>query len=236
MAKAKRKTSRASSVKKTWYPILAPKLFNSQAIGETYIAEPSKSIGKTVAANLMNLTRDMRKQNLKVIFEITNATSGKFYTDIIGYEMISSSIKRMIRRGKRKIDYSFKTVTADGYRLQLKVIMITIGLANLSSLTRLRKICKEELTALLSKTNYLNFVDDLVNHKFQGFIKKKLSKAYPLRTFELRFMKVMKKGKAPEKEVEKEIKKEVPKEEVKKEVEKEAPKEEAKPEEEVKKE
>ena len=55
-------------------------------------------------------------------------------------------------------------------------IMVTIGLTNLSSLTRLRKACKEEMGKYFEKTKYEKFVDELVHHRVQGNMKKLLSK------------------------------------------------------------
>jgi small subunit ribosomal protein S3Ae len=193
MAKAKRKTSR-TAVKKTWFQITAPALFNKQTIGEMPLVEASKAMGRTVPVNLMNLTGDMRKQNINVIFEINNVTGSRLYTELVGYKMVASSIKRMVRRGKRKVDYSFTAKTSDGYKLKIKVIMVTLGLTYLSSLTGLRKACEEEVSKLLGKMKYEKFVDELVNHKVQTIVKKLVSKVYPLRMFEIRDMKVLKKG------------------------------------------
>ncbi|MBW2995914.1 hypothetical protein KY332_01305 [Candidatus Woesearchaeota archaeon] len=199
MAKAKRKTSR-TAVKKTWFQITAPAMFNKQTIGEIPLVEASKGMGRTVPVNLMNLTGDMRKQNINVIFEINNISGSKLYTELVGFKMVASSIKRMVRRGKRKVDYSFTAKTADGYKLKVKVIMVTLGLTYLSSLTGLRKACDEEMVKMLSKMKYENFVEELVNHRVQTNVKKLLSKVYPLRMFEVRDMQVMKKGsEAPKK-------------------------------------
>ncbi|MEE9525482.1 MAG: hypothetical protein V3V78_02640 [Candidatus Woesearchaeota archaeon] len=203
MAKAKRRTTK-SAVKKTWIPIIAPALFNKQTLGETPVVESSKSIGKTVPVTLSNLTRDMRQQNISVIFEITNLSSNKFFSELIGFEMAAASVKRMVRRGKRKVDYSFEVKTADDYKLRLKVIMITIGLTNLSSLTRLKKACKEEIDKYFAKNSYDRFAAELVGHRVQGTMKKILNKTYPLRLFEVRYMKVLKKPSAEKKKVVKE--------------------------------
>jgi len=193
MAKAKRKTVK-TGVKKTWYKVVAPRLFNNQVIGEIYIAEPSNAIGKKVPVNLTNLTRDMRQQNINVFFEINKISGSKFYSEFIGFKMVPSSIKRMVRRGKRKVDYSFKAETKDGYELVIKFIMVTIKLTNLSALTGLRKECEKNVKEMLKKMKYNKFVNSLVNHRIQSKLRKVLSKVYPLKICEIREMKVLKKG------------------------------------------
>jgi small subunit ribosomal protein S3Ae len=214
MAKAKRRAAKAGP-KKVWIPILAPALFNKQQIGETYVTEASKAVGKTVPVNLMNLTGDMRQQNINVVFEINSVSGSKLYSEMIGFKMLPSSLKRMVRRGKNKVDYSFKAKTADGYRLKVKVIMVTIGLTKLSATTRLRKTCKEEFKKYFENTKYEKFVDELVHHRVQGSMKKLLSKAYPLRMFEVRHMEVIKKGEAEKKKVSKPKEKEAASKETK---------------------
>ena len=191
MAKAKKK-SKASTVKKTWYSIIAPKLFNEQVIGEMPVGlEASKNIGRFVSVNLMNLTRDMRKQNTKMVFKINNVTGSKFHTEVIGFEMIPSSIKRMVRRGKRKVNYSFEILTSDKKNVKIKVIIITRGMTYNSSLTDLKKVCKEQVDETASKLTFEKIVSELVSYKFQSTMKRNLQKIYPLKAFEVNYMRVI---------------------------------------------
>ncbi|MBD3354444.1 hypothetical protein GF361_00485 [Candidatus Woesearchaeota archaeon] len=199
MAKAKRKTVK-TGVKKTWYKVTAPKLFNSQVIGELYIENPSQAVGKKVPVNLTELTRDMRQQNINVFFKVNKVSGSKLYTEFVGFEMVPSSLKRMVRRGKRKVDYSFKAETKDGYNLRIKVIMVTIKLTNLSALSGLRKECEKNIKTMLKKMSYDRFIADLVNHRIQSKLRKILSKIYPLKICEIREMKVLSKGKGPKTE------------------------------------
>ncbi len=193
MAKAKRKTVK-TGVKKMWYKVTAPKLFNSQVIGELYVENPSKAVGKRVPVNLTELTRDMRQQNINVFFEVNKVSGSKLYTEFVGFEMVPSSLKRMVRRGKRKVDYSFKAETKEGYKLRIKVIMVTIKLTNLSALSGLRKECEKNMKTMLKKMSYDQFVGDLVNHRIQSKLRKMLSKIYPLKMCEIREMNVLGKG------------------------------------------
>ena len=210
MAKAKKKVGKSSSVKKQWFKIHAPKLFNEQVIGEAYLAEIANGIGRQVPVNMMNLTGDMKRQNITIMFKTNNATANKLMTEVIGYQIQPSSIKRMVKRGKNKVDFSFSAVTSDGIKVQIKTILVTLRATNLSYLTSLRNVLKENLTRTLAKMKYEVFVSDLVNHKIQSILKNQLKKIFPLRTCEIRYMKVTGKGKPP---VLKEPKKKVVKEE-----------------------
>ena len=59
MAKAKKRVGKGSKIKKQWFQIVAPKIFNEQVIGEAYLTEIEKGIGRQVPINMMNLTGDM---------------------------------------------------------------------------------------------------------------------------------------------------------------------------------
>ena len=95
---------KVKTVKKQWYSIIAPKLFNNVVLGETLVYEPEKMVGKCLKQNLMNLTNDIKRQNINVNFEIVNVENGKAHTEIIGYNMVTSSVKRFVRRNVEKID------------------------------------------------------------------------------------------------------------------------------------
>ena len=195
MAKAKKRATRGTVVKKSWYPITAPRMFNEQVIGEILIAEPSKAIGRMVPANLMNLTRDMKKQNINVMFKIINVTGSKLYTEFVGYDMQASSIKRMVRRGKKKIDYTFSAVTGDGVKIKLKAIIVTRNNTNLSTLTSLRKACRDNIRNMFAKIKCDDVIRDLISHKTQSIAKKTLGKIYPLKLLEFRSVRLGKKSK-----------------------------------------
>jgi len=199
MAKAKRKSSR-TTVKKTWYPILAPRLFNRQAIGDIALPEAQKAVGRIVKVNLGNLTGDMKKQNVTVAFKIIGIADNKLQTEVIGYKIVDAMIKRFVKRGKSRVDCSFIAVASDGSKMRIKTIMITGNITHKSSLTDLRNACEEDIKRIMGKESYENILNDIANHRLQSILKKRLSKIYPLRLMEIRELKLLGKGKAPVKE------------------------------------
>ncbi len=214
MAKAKRRGTKGSAVKKQWFPIIAPRVFNKQTVGEMFLVDAASAMGRLVPINLMNLTGDMRKQNFTVYFKINNITNNKLFTDIVGYEALPSSIKRLIRRGKNKIDYSLMASTSDGYKLRVKLVLVTRNITKLSSLTSLRRVCDEALKKLISNMTYESFISELIGYKIQMGMKKQLSKIYPLKICEIRYVRVIKEGAVKAVAKESAVKDEVTKEEV----------------------
>jgi len=218
--------------KKQWFKIVAPKLFNEQVVGETYLYSLSDAVGRTVKANLMNLTREMRAQNTNIKLGINRISGDKAYTEIIGYSMIPAAIKRMVRRGKTKLEMSFVVETADHKKIRIKPIAITQKLVKHSVSLGIGKAIKNALEKNFRKSNYSIIIQAIVSHKFQGSLKKQLSKVYPLKIFEIKDMHVEKEAKAKglsEEIIQKEIDaKEVKEQEEKKAEQKEADKEEKK--------
>jgi ribosomal protein S3AE len=218
MAKA---TRAVRGKKKHWLKIYSGKPFNEQVIGETLLADSSSAIGKPLKVNLMNLTGNIKNQNTNIQFVVDNVSEGKAHTKVHGYEMISAALKRLIRRRSSKIDMSFDAVTSDGVKIRIKPFLLTRNKANNSVLNALRKTAKENVIKTISNTGYQNIIQDLVNHRFQVNMKKQLSKIYPIKIFEIKFLKtrlpkkeipkVKKAPKVEEKPKAKPAKKEVPK-------------------------
>ena len=89
--------------KKKWVEILAPKLFNNAVIGEVPVYETETVMGKKAKVNLMSLTRDMKKQNYNITFEVIEIVGEKAHTRVIGYNMLSSLLKRLARRDRKSV-------------------------------------------------------------------------------------------------------------------------------------
>ncbi|MAH01912.1 hypothetical protein CMO87_01615 [Candidatus Woesearchaeota archaeon] len=178
-------------IKKEWYPILAPKIFQNAVLGETHVYEPQQMVGKGITKNLMNLTNDVKRQNININFKIVDVQNGKAITDVVGYYMVQSSIRRLIRRNIEKIIMSFPCKTSDNKNLQIKPLLITRSATTGSVATKMRKYAQDFLVKYVESVNYDNLVNDLVDHKLQNSLRKTLNKIYPLRICEIKSMEIV---------------------------------------------
>ena len=110
--------------KKVWYQISAPKQFEYTIIGETPVYDPSEMMGKTLSHSLMNLLNDPKKQNVSINFKVTQVDGNKAMTQIIGFKIANSSLKRFVRRNSEKIDLSFSCETSDNVTIRVKPLLI----------------------------------------------------------------------------------------------------------------
>ena len=72
MVKAKKTTATIVKwKKKKWYNLVAPKMFNSQQLGQTLASDDSQLKDRTTTLNLMTLTRDIKKQkNSRLLYDL----------------------------------------------------------------------------------------------------------------------------------------------------------------------
>jgi len=178
-------------IKKEWYPILAPKIFQNAVLGETPVYDPQQMIGKGITTNLMNLTNDVKRQNININFKVVDVQNGKAITNVVGYYMAQSSIRRMIRRNIEKIVMSFPCKTSDNKNLQVKPLLITRSATTNSVATKMRKNAQDFLVKYIGAISYENLINDLVNHNLQNSLRKVLNKIYPLRVCEIKSMEIV---------------------------------------------
>lgn len=195
--------------KKKWYQILAPKEFNEAIIGETPSLDPRLLIDKVVTVNLMDLTRDIKKQNINMRFKVTGLKENKAQTEVIGYQTINTFIKRIIRKGRDNIHDSFVCKTSDEKSVRLKPLMITVNKTKGVVINSLIKALRVNLTEYVKKITYKELVNDLVSHNLQSSLKNSLKKIYPLRSLEIKEMLLETEKKVIGKKEQKEVKEKV---------------------------
>jgi len=172
--------------KKKWCPIVAPELFNNHVIGESLVDDASLLMGKAITANMMQLTGDMKKQNVNLMFKVIDVKEGKGLTQLVKYELSPSSLKRLAKREKDKLSDSFVVKTADGKLVRIKPIMITNNQTKGSTLAALIKNCRAVCKEIVNHSPFDQLIVDLVEYKFQKQVRDALHQTYPLRNLEIR--------------------------------------------------
>ena len=178
-------------LKKHWVQVMAPSMFKHEHLGDSYVGETSTLQGRGITVNLMNITGDMKKQNLNVSFRITNIKEGKAYTRAVGLEMQPSSVKRLVRRGRTKIDASFLVQLKHGQVCRIKPLVITKALTNNSTAASLRHKLQEVVQDALKDVAFETLVYDVVNQKLQRYVRTQLNSIYPIRSVDIRVAQLL---------------------------------------------
>lgn len=174
--------------KKKWCPIIAPAMFNNKVIGESLLDDASMLMNRHITVNMMQLNGDMKRQNVSIMFKVTDVKEGKGLTEAVKYEISSSSLRRLAKRDKDKLSDSFVVKTSDGKLVRIKPLMITNNLTKGSVSAALIRDCRAACKELVNKLPFEQLIGDLVQNKFQKEVKEMLHKTYPLRTLEVRML------------------------------------------------
>ncbi len=172
--------------KKRWIAIHAPKLFNEQIIGESYVGEPQELVGRHVSVSLMVLTGDPQKQSVNVGFKITGAKDNAVTTELIGYLVLPSAAKKLMRRARSKIDDSFIVETSDKKYVRVKPLIITRGRTSNSVLASMLKLERAFIAKTISKMDFESFVKEVIQKKLQHGLNQLLRRLYPVGACEIR--------------------------------------------------
>ena len=179
MAKVKKKAIKVK--KKHWFKVIAPKAFDEQVLGETYVAEAGLMKDKSISLNLKCFAYRMSKQNISVGFKVNEIKENKAYCTLIKYNLLQASVKRLASRGKEKIIDSFVVKSQDGKNVRIKFILITTGKVSNSSLTAIRNALRVQASNMLAGIDYEDILLQTITYKIQPKLKRSLAKIYPLR-------------------------------------------------------
>jgi len=172
--------------KKVWLPLIAPALFNNQPIGEMYVDEPQHAVGRRITVSLMTLIGDPQRQSVHISFSITKAENNQLLTQMHGYSIAPVAVRKMMRRARNRLDDSFVVKTQDGIAVRVKPALITRSRTKSSVLAHLKRQMRTTIVRAIAKLTFIDFMRDLVAHKFQRELQDALRKIYPLQTCELR--------------------------------------------------
>jgi small subunit ribosomal protein S3Ae len=181
--------------KKEWFQILAPKSFNSALIGETLASEASELMGRPVSVNLMVITNNFKHQNINVTFIVDNISGDKATTQAHGCELMTASVKRLIRRRREHIFDSFVVETKEKKSVTFKPLLITRGAATNSVVTKIRLTARNFIANYASKNDFDTLFRDVAFGKLQKMLSDRIKKICPLRSCDIRVFKLEEKRK-----------------------------------------
>jgi small subunit ribosomal protein S3Ae len=173
-------------VKKKWVSITASKFFNNELLGECYVVSSDLLMGRTVSANLANLTGDIRQQSITLKFLVTSVEGETGVADVVGYAMAASGIRRMVRRGSDRIDESFICDSSEGQKLQIKPMLITKTITNSAVHHSLRQALIGSLAKMVKRYTFNALINEVITSKLQMALKTELKKIYPLKSVEIK--------------------------------------------------
>src|SRR5256886_8474152 len=83
---------------KVWYNLLAPEMFNKQALGETPTDDPGKLVGRVTEVTVQDLTGDFGKKHIKLASRVDHVQGQDALTKFAGPAMTPAYFRRLTRR------------------------------------------------------------------------------------------------------------------------------------------
>jgi len=159
-------------------------------IGESYLSNAEKAVGRVMKVNLRNLTGSMRDQNVYISLKISGVKGQTLQTQSVGYELVPIYVKRAVRKKTSRVDDVLDFKTKDGKEVKLKALIMALNRIPKSTATEIRKAVQNELNEEISRGNFESFLTNIVNFRIQLGLKKKLTKIYPVREVMIRSAKL----------------------------------------------
>jgi small subunit ribosomal protein S3Ae len=174
------KKSRVSVIKKRWYDVLAPVVFDKVLVGQTPAADPEKLPGRKIVANLAQFIKAARRQSATVELLITEVKTGKCETELVKMEVSPPQVKRLVRRAKKRVDDSFVVETKDEVKVRLKPLLLVKDSVQKSVLTGLRAATQKFYQEVAKELTYNELVNKIFLQETEKVLKVELRKVYPV--------------------------------------------------------
>jgi len=182
---------------KAWYNILAPEMFNKQALGETPADEPTKIVGRVTEVTVQDLTGDFSKMHIKLQFRVNHVQGQDALTEFVGHDMTSDYIRRLTRRKRTRTDLTVDVITKDGWNVRVKPMAITDRRIQTAKQRVLRTIMKNVVVDVASKQSIGEFVKGIISGDLAKTIALGCKPIHPVSRVEVRKSEVWAMGETP---------------------------------------
>ena len=179
------------AIKKSWYEIVAPKMFGEAVIGETPAFDPKTLVGRNIKVNLTELGKDYQKFFMKMIFKIESVDKSRVLTKFIGHDVTAERIYRMVQRRARRVDCVVDIKTSDDVKIRLKIIAILAQRIGTSIKDAARKKIKKTVENFVSGLTLEVLIKSIIDDQLQKIIKEECKKIYPVSAVEIRKSEIL---------------------------------------------
>ena len=171
---------------KVWYNLLAPEMFNKQALGETPTDEPGKLVGRITEVTVQDLTGDFSKMHIKLAFRVSQVQGQDALTQFVGHDMTSDYIRRLTRRKRTRTDLTVDVVTKDGWNVRVKPMAITDRRIQTAKQRVIRTIMTKTVTDVAAKQSIGEFVKGIISGDLAKTIALACKPIHPVSRVEVR--------------------------------------------------
>lgn len=173
-------------MKKNWFEIIAPDVFDNETVSETPAEKDHDVLERTVKVGLKDLMPSSDKYYMDVTLQVREVDGKKAKTELVGHTTSKEFVSKMVRRRSDRIDQVSDVTTKDDRRVRVKLIASTIKNTNSAAKTSIRKKMDELVHEKAEKKDYDDFMRSIFQGEFQEEVNDACSTIYPLRSVEFR--------------------------------------------------
>ncbi len=171
--------------RKQWFELVAPKEFDERQLGET-VAEKEKNLANRVLkVNLGDLTGQRQRRHITVAFKVAGIEGKRAKTFVLGHKMSPGFLNRLVRRRMSKVEVTQIVETADGRKLKVKSIALSLRKLARNQETDLRNALRERMGKGCRKKQLTQLQQELIFGVAASKLFKQLKKIAPLRRVEV---------------------------------------------------
>ena len=177
----------AKKVKK-WFMVHAPQLFGGEELGEIIAEEPEKLINRVLRLSLGDLTGKMGPTSAYTFvgIRIKEVNGIACMTQLVGHEMSPVYLSTIIRRRRSILDLVRDVTTADGVKLRVKLLLISVSKLSGKQANALRRALADALAEEAKKESFDKFIQEILFGRMSTKLFNSLKKIAPLRRIEVR--------------------------------------------------
>ncbi|OWP55561.1 MAG: 30S ribosomal protein S3ae [Thermoplasmatales archaeon B_DKE] len=176
---------------KSWYTLVAPNYLGGKELTLTPANGEKDMIGRNIEVPVSDFTGNFKRSSAKITFRVVSCQGTKCDTMFLGHSISDDYIRRMVRRRKERIDMITNIQSTDGFRLAVKIVVVTDGKLTSSKRATIRKVTEDFLH---EKTNTMNFQDlsrYIIGEDIANEIVEAAKDVYPIKKIEIRKSEVL---------------------------------------------
>lgn len=148
--------------KKKWFTIYAPNLFDRRELAETIAEKPETLINRVISVSARDVSNQPKKQHISLLFKVNDVQGLKAFTKLMGHEIKSSFLKRLIRRRSSKIETNQVVELKNKEKAKVKTVILSVRKLRKNQETAIRKIMMEKIDYEGRKKDFDDLVQELV--------------------------------------------------------------------------
>lgn len=194
-ARAAARKQRDKWKSKRWFTIRAPRQpWQFKVIGETLGETPEHLMGRIYETTQNEVDGDFSKMHVKLRFRVVDTRGEDALTEYIGHALQSDYVRRQIRRMSGKVDDVVDCVTADGYYIRVKPVVVAANRIKTSQKSQMRKLMRDTLLQFTARSTWLEVQNALLSGATETSLVDAIKTIQPTRTVMIRKVQLVQSG------------------------------------------